>query len=308
MKSVKLTALLTTIVVSATMILPAFATESKVVEQTMPAPTEVSEFKELTASDMYQNFFGMGYLPLGGTRVGLVPIKTTPLLPIPADGKFDPYNTITRGELAVIISGIVDYKWEPPLWEGATVPPKLTMTCKDISKSDPNYAAYKECVEARIINPLEGNTFAPWKMLTQAEAVEILANMTHSYVFDNNEINKSKSQNLLLKLNNHPSSRSYAILTDFNIYRESEIPLAPDAYVSRIDIACMLENMFWRTLPQIEPWEYPTSGKYMAVNISDQTLYAIPGMTDTIKYTTKFNDIAGLKDYQKYALTRLVER
>lgn len=308
MKSVKLTALLTTIVVSATMVFPAFAAESKVVEQTMPAPAEVSEFKELTAGDMYQNFFGMGYLPLGGRNVKLVDLKSTSALPIPADGKFDPYNTITRGELAVIISGIIDYEWEPPLWEGATVPPKLTMTCKDISKSDPNYAAYKECVEARIINPLEGNTFAPWKMLTQAEAVEILANMTNPYTFDKNEIDKTKSQNILSKLNNNPFGRSYAILTDFNIYRESEIPLTPDAYISRIDIACMLENMFWHKLPQIEQWEYPTSGKYITVNERYQTLYAITGMTDTIKYTTKFNDIAGLKDYQKYALTRLVER
>lgn len=310
MKRTRLTALLTTIAISTTMAFPAFATEP--VSNTV-APASATEHKELTFDDMYDTDYATPYERFD-QRAGDLPRVSNIVTGYP-DGTFRPYSTISKAEVAVIIANSMDYVYEEVDAIRPFSMPNPVMAYKDVNKSHPNYAAIKECYEAGVFTDSPDGLFKPDKMLTQAEAVTILANrvipdskIAGPYARSGKEI-KQQIPEYWAK-GNYILRDNYALLADIKIFRESEIKLAPDQYISRIDFVCMLENLFWYELPQLEKFT-PEQEADLAMKFKEYPgcePYYISNLSSPIQYTTKFSDISDLKEYQKYALTRCVEK
>lgn len=322
MQRVKLTALITTVLLFTTMILPAttFANESNTPEAIAP-----SEHKELTFNDMYMNYQGLLMQTTGASGSS----KVDTIIDGYSDGTFRPYGTVTKAEVAVIIADSMEFVFNE--WDavGGVAIPKPVMTYKDIDKSMPEYTAIQECYEAGVFTDAADGLFRPNKVLTQAEAVTMLASrvdkskvsgalyarresadVVYASTAPMREAIYTNPKSAFLKpISNHWAVGKYSLLVHANVFRESEIKLAPNEPISRIDLVCMLENLFWYELPQIESFvEQEEAAKRKAITDRPELLYYVSNISNSVRYTEKFSDISELKDYQKYALTRCVEK
>lgn len=178
------------------------------------------------------------------------------------DGTFKPHAQITRAELCSMLSEMIT--------PSSTTEQPIVYS--DLAKGHWAYNAIAECSAAGLVSGMPDGTFQPDKALTQAEVISVLSRFIN---FDSlyTGVDLTVGNDVGARMTGHWSKDAYTILSHANVFREKDFTLAPDEPISRINTACLVQNLFWYSLPQAS-------------------------------MLTKFSDTDTLQEFQKVALSR----